>query len=186
MQLPNVLFQNTQNENNKYMPGCWRLWRGPQTWWDWGRQTEASGRKDMGFGWSYCRTLQSLCQIKLKGAYAAIWKDTCSGVLPLLSSPIYCLCQRGCLSVWVLSWSAPSSLQRTALTRNTVGAKGKKCRTPCVHQVSVEIVLTSSQDFLCHWRNPIKSSHYFDFIPVRIKLTIPQRCLFLSFIGKLE
>lgn len=27
MQLPNVHFQNIQNENNNSVPGCWRLWR---------------------------------------------------------------------------------------------------------------------------------------------------------------
>lgn len=175
------------------MPGCRWLCRGPQTWWDWDRQTEASVRKDMGFGGSYCRTLQSLYRIKLKGVHAAIWKYACSGVLPLSSNPVYVsdfplhhLCQRGSLSVWEIGGSVPSSLQRTALTGNTTGTKGEKCKTPSVHQVSVEIVPASSQDLLCHWRNAIKSSHYFNFIHVRIKLTIPQRCLFLSFVAKID
>lgn len=41
MQLSEVPFQNIQNENNKSMPGCWRLWRDPQAQEDWVRQTEA-------------------------------------------------------------------------------------------------------------------------------------------------
>lgn len=72
----------------------------------------------MGFGWSFCRTLQSLYQIKLKGAHATMWKDTCSGLLPFPVStssrpiyisdfPLHYLCQKGYLSVWVLSWNVP-------------------------------------------------------------------------------
>lgn len=60
-----------------------------------------------GFGWSYRRTRQGLYQIKLKGAHAAVWKDTCSGVLPSSSGPtrvsdcpLRCLCRRGSSSAW--------------------------------------------------------------------------------------
>lgn len=171
MQLLNAPFQNIQNENNKSMPVCWRSWRDPQTQWDWGRQTEALGRKDVDFGQCYCRILQSSYEIKIEGAYAVCAKmHAQGGVLPLSSSFLYA-------SGFPLHISAKEdtqqcefwtkctfSLQRTAFTGNSVGAKDEKCRTPSEHQVSVEIAPASSQGFLCHWRNAIKSSHYFDSI----------------------
>lgn len=126
-----------QNENNKYPPGCWRLWRDPRTWWGWGRQDEAL--EGHGFGWSYCRTRQGLYQIKLKGAHAATRKDTCSGVLPSSSgptfvsdSPLHRLCQRGSSSAWALCWRAPPSLQRAALCWRRRGRRGREVQSsPC-------------------------------------------------------
>lgn len=173
------------------LPGCWRLWRDPQAQWGWGRQTEAL-RKDVHFGQCYCRICLRLCEIKIKGAYV-VCAETCSRrdlilviQFPLrfrFSSPQ--LWQRGSSSVWVLNW-VHLQPEENSFYWEQCGSKGEKCRTPSEHQVSVEIMAASSKDFPCPWRTAIKSFHYFDSIHVGIKQTIPQRCLFLSFIGKLE
>ena len=67
---------------------------------------------------------------------------------------------------------------------NTVRAKSEKYWTPGVHQVFVKTELASSQDFLCHWKNSIRSSRYTDFIHVRIKLTIPWVLLHIQAISE--
>lgn len=96
-------------------------------------------------------------EIKIEGAYAVCAKiHAQGGVLPLSSSFLYA-------SGFPLHISAKEdpqqcefctkctfSLQRTAFTGSSVGAKDEKCRTPSEHQVSVEIAPASSQGFLCH------------------------------------
>lgn len=180
-----------QNEKNKYPPGCWRLWRGPQRWWDWG--TRLRHWKDV--------ALAEVTAGPVRVYTGSSWK-----VLTLLSGkthaqgsylrppvpPTYQI-----LPSTVSAEEAPRQRERSAgvhlpacrerlFPGDAVGAEGEKRRAPRAHQVSVERALASSRDFLCHWRNAINSSHHLDFICVRIKLTIPQRCPFLSFIGKVE
>lgn len=94
--------------------------------------------------------------------------------------------KKGSLSVWMLNWSTMCSLQKMALAGKMVEATYEKCRTLLVCQVSVDIVMVSSQDFFCHRGNATKSSCSFDLVHVRIKLMTPWRFLFLSFNGKWE
>lgn len=106
-----------------------------------------------------------------KRCLCCVCKDTCSGKgltlflqLPLcfrFSSPQLCQKDPHQCECWT---KCTFSLQRTAFTGNSVGAKGEKCRTPSEHQASVEIPAASSQDFLSCWRTAIKSSHYFESV----------------------
>lgn len=186
MQSLNVHLQNIQNENNKSMLGCWRLWRDPQARWDWVRQTEA-----LRHGLRLMLLQDTLYEIKIRGASVLCAKTRAqeealsSGFLYASGSPLHSSAKEDphqC-ECWT---KGTFSLQRTAFTGNSVGAKGEKCRTPSKPQVSLEISAASSQGFLFHWRTAIKTTHYFDSIHVRIKPTIAQGCLFLSFSGKLE
>lgn len=188
MQLPNVHFQNIQNENNNSVPGCWRLWRDTRH-----NETEAGRLRHWEEHVLWLMLLQATSEFirdQDKRCLCYTCKDTSSGrVLALSFSflyasgfPLHSSAKRILISVSA-ELSASSAC---TFTRNSVGEKGGKCRIPSEHQVPVEIQAASSQHFLSCWRTAIKSSHCLDSIHVKMKLTKPQRCLFLSFIGKLE